>query len=326
MQGGLTIVQLCQLADVSRAGYYRRWQTRKPTEEELAVRSRIQELALKYRHYGYRPITRLLQREGWQVNHKRVLRLMREDNLLSLRRKKFVRTTDSGHQWHVYPNLARKMHVTGVDQLWVADITYVRLQREFIYVAVILDVYSRRVVGWAISRRLDSTIAQHALAQAIRTRKPSPGLVHHSDRGLQYACGDYVNLLEQHGIEISMSRPGNPYDNAFAETFMKTLKAEEVDGRQYRSFEEAQRSIGAFIEGFYNGERLHSALGYRSPLEFETMIDSKGGFHSPAYPRTASLTACEKVVGSKAKQMKGEERNAGSGARISTVSTGRRHY
>jgi transposase InsO family protein len=296
VQGSLSIVELCQLTGVSRASYYRRWQTRKPAEEELAVRNRIQEFALKYRHYGYRPMTRLLKREGWIVNHKRVLRLMREDNLLSLRRKKFVLTTDSDHQWQVYPNLARRMSVTSRDQLWAADITYVRLQREFIYVAVILDVYSRRVVGWAVSRKLDSTVAQHALAQAIRTRKPGPGLVHHSDRGWQYACGDYVNLLEQHGIEISMSRPGNPYDNAFAETFMKTLKTEEVDARgQYRSFGEAQQSIGDFIEGFYNRDRLHSALGYRSPLEFENRIPTPamgnpvaanlGGSQAPPQPR-----------------------------------------
>ncbi len=321
MQGGLTILEACQLAAVSRASFYRRWQTRQPKEEDLAVRNRIQEFALKYRHYGYRPITRLLKREGWQVNHKRVLRLMREDNLLSLRRKKFVvPTTDSDHQWQVYPNLARKMHVSGVDQLWAADITYVRLQREFIYVAVILDVYSRRVVGWAISRQLDSTVAQQALAQAIRTRKPAAsGLVHHSDRGWQYACGDYVKLLEQHGIEISMSRPGNPYDNAFAETFMKTLKAEEVHARQYRSFAEAQQSIGQFIDAFYNRERLHSALGYCSPLEFETLLGT------PAIAKRAS-SRVENFVRSKPKQTRGQERKAGSGGRISTASTGRRDY
>jgi len=164
------------------------------------------------------------------------------------------------------------MEVNGLDQLWVADITYVRLQREFIYLAVILDVYSRRVVGWSISRNLDSTVAQQALTNAIRKRRPKGGLVHHSDRGWQYACHDYVALLDTHGIQVSMSRPGNPYDNAFAETFMKTLKTEEVDASQYRSFEEAQRSIGGFIESFYNGQRLHSALGYRTPAEFERAI------------------------------------------------------
>lgn len=274
VQGSLTVVELCQLAGVSRASYYRRWQVRQPTQEEMAVRDRVQRLALRYRYYGYRRIAVLLQREGWIVNHKRVLRLMREDNLLSLRRRKFVITTGSNHEWHIYPNAARRMEVTGLDQLWVADITYVRLQREFIYLAVILDAYSRRVVGWSISRNLDSTVAQQALANAIRKRRPQAGLVHHSDRGWQYACHDYVALLAGHGIEVSMSRPGNPYDNAFAETFMKTLKTEEVDASQYRSFAEAQQSIGGFIESFYNGERLHSALGYRNPAEFERAIST----------------------------------------------------
>lgn len=268
----LTIQQFCQLAGVSRATYYRRWQRREPKQEEMAVRDRLQELALKYRHYGYRPMTRLLKREGWVVNHKRVLRLMREDNLLSLRRRQFVITSDSDHDWQVFPNLARRMQVSAIDQLWAADITYVRLKTEFIYLAVILDVFSRRVVGWAISRNLDSGVAQQALLQAIETRRPRPGLVHHSDRGWQYACRDYVSLLAQHGIQPSMSRPANPYDNAFAESFMKTLKAEEVDASRYRSFEQAQQSIGRFIEGFYNIERLHSALGYCSPAEFETAI------------------------------------------------------
>jgi transposase InsO family protein len=270
MQGSVDIVEMCQLAGVSRASYYRGWQTRKPSEEDMAVRDRVQRLALRYRYYGYRPITRLLKREGWVVNHKRVLRLMREDNLLSLRRRKFVITTDSAHNWHVYPNLARRMQVSGINQLWVADITYVRLQQEFIYLAVILDVYSRRVVGWNLSRQLDSGIAQQALKMAWDQRRPAPGLVHHSDRGLQYACGEYVKRLESYGMTISMSRPGNPYDNAWAESFMKTLKVEEVDGRRYRNFDHAESCIGTFIEEIYNQQRLHSALDYCSPVEFET--------------------------------------------------------
>jgi len=269
MQGGLRILDFCQLAGVSRASYYRRWQKRKPTEEEMAVRDRVQRLAVRYRYYGYRAITRLLKREGWVVNHKRVLRLMREDNLLSLRRRKFVITTDSAHDWQVYPNLARRMQVSGINQLWVADITYVRLQQEFIYLAVILDVYSRRVVGWSLSRQLDSGIAQQALKMAWDQRRPAAGLVHHSDRGLQYACGEYVKRLESYGMTISMSRPGNPYDNAWAESFMKTLKVEEVDGRRYRNFDHAESCIGTFIEEIYNQQRLHSALDYRSPVEFE---------------------------------------------------------
>lgn len=272
MQGGLTILDFCQLAGVSRASYYRRWQRRKPSEEQMAVRDRVQRLALRYRYYGYRPITRLLKREGWVVNHKRVLRLMREDNLLSLRRRKFVITTDSAHDWKVYPNLARRMQVSGINQLWVADITYVRLQQEFIYLAVILDVYSRRVVGWSLSRQLDSRFAQQALKMAWDQRRPAPGLVHHSDRGLQYSCGEYVQQLESYGMTISMSRPGNPYDNAWAESFMKTLKVEEVDGRRYRNFDHAESCIGTFIEDIYNQQRLHSALEYRSPVDFEAAL------------------------------------------------------
>jgi putative transposase len=275
MQGGLNIFEMCQLAGVSRASYYRGWQNQQPEEEEVALRDQLQRLALKYRYYGYRPLTKLLKREGWVVNHKRVLRIMRQDNLLSLRRKKFVITTQSGHGWHIYPNLARWVTTTKVNQLWVADITYVRLRYEFVYVAIILDVYSRRVVGWSIGEHVDSGLAQQALQKALEQRRPNPGLIHHSDQGWQYACGDYIKLLEQHEIEISMSRRGNPYDNAFAESFMKTLKTEEVDRRQYRSLEEAAASIGVFIEDFYNGERLHSALGYRSPTEFEAQFEGR---------------------------------------------------
>ena len=272
VQGGLNIAQMCQLAGVSRASYYRSEQSSDSKVEEMAVRDRLQRFALKYRYYGYRPITKLLKREGWQINHKRVLRMMREDNLLSLRRRKFVSTTDSRHRNEVHPNLARRMKVTQIDELWVADITYVRLQREFVYLAIVLDVFSRRVVGWAVDQYLDSRLAQRALNQAIEARKPKPGLVHHSDRGWQYACRDYIALLQQFGIEPSMSRAGNPYDNAFAESFMKTLKTEEVDARRYRSLEDAHQSIQVFIDGFYNAERLHSALGYTSPAEYEAAI------------------------------------------------------
>lgn len=270
MQGdGLAIRQMCELTAVSRASYYRSWRRKEPKQEEAALRDAIQRLALKDRHCGYRRIGRWLKREGWEVNHKRLLRLMREDNLLSIRRRRFIVTTDSEHSWRVYPNLARDMLVSGSNQLWVADITYIRLQREFIYLAVILDVYSRRVVGWSVSRVLDRRIAQEALEMALNRRRPRHGLIHHSDRGVQYACGEYVKRLEANGITISMSRPGNPYDNAWAESFMKTLKVEEVDGRRYRDIDEAVHSIGRFIEEMYNGQRLHSALGYRSPAEFE---------------------------------------------------------
>jgi len=276
MQGsGLTIREMCESASVSRASYYRSWRKTEPKQEELTLRDAIQRLALKDRHYGYRRISQQLKREGWVVNHKRVLRLMREDNLLSIRRRRFVVTTDSEHDWRVYPNLARSMVLSGLNQLWVADITYIRLQQEFIYLAVILDVYSRRVVGWSISRELDSRFARQALESALRQRQPASGLIHHSDRGVQYACGDYVKRLEDRQITISMSRPGNPYDNAWAESFMKTLKVEEVDGRRYRDFDEAASLIGRFIEDIYNEHRLHSALGYRSPMEFEAEIGSR---------------------------------------------------
>jgi transposase InsO family protein len=227
MQGGsLSVRELCQTAAVSRASYYRRWRKQEPREEQIAVRDAIQRLALENRHYGYRRITRLLKRDGWEINHKRVLRLMRADNLLCIRRRRFVITTDSDHSWRVYPNLAPRMQVRGINQLWVADITYVRLKQEFIYLAVILDVYSRRVVGWNISRQLGGSISQQALEMAIDQRQPAPGLIHHSDRGVQYACGQYVEKLQEAGIVISMSRPGNPWDNAWAESFMRTLKTD----------------------------------------------------------------------------------------------------
>jgi putative transposase len=267
--GGLTIREMCESARVSRASYYRSWKQREPKQEQTALRDAIQRLALKDRHCGYRRIGRFLKRQGWLVNHKRVLRLMREDNLLSIRRRRFVITTDSNHRWRIYPNLARYAVVSEVNQLWVADITYVRLQQEFIYLAVILDLYSRRVVGWNISRRLNSDVAQRALELALKQRQPKPGLIHHSDRGIQYACREYVRRLEENGITISMSRPGNPYDNAWAESFMKTLKIEEVNGQRYRNFTHAESSIGNFIDEVYNQQRLHSALDYRSPAEFE---------------------------------------------------------
>jgi putative transposase len=278
--GGLTIREMCESSRVSRASYYRSWRKQEPKQEEAALRDAIQRRALRDRHCGYRRIGRWLKREGWLVNHKRVLRLMREDNLLSIRRRRFIVTTDSAHPWRIYPNLARRIVLSAINQLWVADITYVRLQQEFIYLAVILDVYSRRVVGWSISRQLDSSVAQQALESALKQRQPARGLIHHSDRGVQYACGDYVKRLEGAGMTISMSRPGNPWDNAWAESFMKTLKVEEVDGRRYRNFDHARSLIGSFIEELYNGERLHSALDYRSPTEFESEIE-KGAFEFP---------------------------------------------
>jgi transposase InsO family protein len=237
----------------------------------MDLRDAIQKIALEMPAYGRRRITAELKRRGWKVNHKRVHRIMREDNLLCLRQRKFVVTTDSHHKHPVYPNVAAGMEVTAVNRLWVADITYIRLETEFIYLAVILDAFSRRVVGWALDRTLEAVLVIAALRRALEERRPAPGLVHHSDRGVQYACGDYTSLLKEHEITISMSRKGNPYDNAACESFMKTLKYEEVYRQEYRDLAEALASVGEFINRTYNQKRLHSALGYRPPEEFERM-------------------------------------------------------
>jgi transposase InsO family protein len=270
-QGDLTVERMCALAGVNRAGYYRHWKRSEPRQEETAVRDAIQRIALSNRRYGYRRIAAQLRRDGLVANHKRVLRLMRRDNLLCLRKRQFVPvTTDSRHSWRIVSNLARDLVPTGLDQLWVADITYIRLAEEFAYLAVVIDAFSRRVIGWALDLHLRADLAIAALKMAIAARRPQPGtLIHHSDRGVQYACGDYTRLLEAHGIQPSMSRVGNPYDNARAESFMNTLKQEEVDGRDYRDIDEARERIGTFIEQVYNRQRLHSALAYRPPAEFE---------------------------------------------------------
>jgi transposase InsO family protein len=273
-QGEIGIERTCRLAGLSRAGYYRHWQASAPRQEEVALRDAIQRLALGNRHYGYRRIAALLGQEGWKANHKRVLRLMREDNILCLRKRAFMPiTTDSRHGWRVVPNLARGMALTGLDQLWVADITYVHLAEEFAYLAIVLDAFSRKVIGWALETHLRVELAIAALDMALAARRPPPGsLIHHSDRGVQYACGDYTAILASHDIQASMSRVGNPYDNAKAESFMKTLKQEEIDGSAYRNAEDARSQIGRFIEQVYNRQRLHSALDYRPPEEYEAKL------------------------------------------------------
>ena len=260
---------MCRATDVSRAGYYRFLKPVAEKAEEMKLRDAIQKQAVAMPAYGYRRITAALQRAGWEVNHKRVLRLMRADNLLCLRKRAFVRTTDSDHDLRIYPNLARELKPSGLNQLWVADITYIRLLLEFVYLAVILDAFSRRVIGWALGRTLEAKLALAALQMAIARGRVTPGLVHHSDRGVQYASKDYVELLTEHAILISMSRRGNPYDNAQAESFIKTLKYEEVYRNEYLDFADARRCIGKFIESVYNENRLHSALGYLPPAEFE---------------------------------------------------------
>ncbi|MEX2697687.1 IS3 family transposase [Rhizobium mongolense] len=270
-QGEFNIDRMCWLAGVSRASYYRHWLDSAPRRAETGLRDLIQKMALGNAHYGYRRIGALLRREGWQVNHKCILRIMREDNLLCLRARPFVpTTTNSRHGWQVVPNLARGMILNGVNQLWVADITFLHLAEEFAFLAVVLDAFSRRVVGWALDTHLRASLAIEALEMAITDRQPVAGsLVHHSDRGVQYACGAYSELLHLHGIQASMSRVGNPYDNAKAESFMKTLKQEEVQGLAYRDADDARRRIGAFIDTVYNAQRLHSALDYLTPEEYE---------------------------------------------------------
>jgi putative transposase len=270
MQGNLSIERMCQLACVSRAGFYRSLQEQKPVEEDMEVRSTIQKIFVEHkRRYGYRRVSAELRRRGMPVNHKRVARLMREDNLLAVQPKSFVVTTDSDHELEVCLNLASRMKLTGINQLWVADITYIRLHREFVYLAVILDAFSRKVVGWELARTLAARLPIAALEKAIADRQPPPGVVHHSDRGIQYACGDYVDILRKHGMIPSMSRPANPYDNASCESFMKTLKREEINAGEYRDLDHLRENIAAFVDGYYNRVRLHSALGYKPPEEFE---------------------------------------------------------
>jgi transposase InsO family protein len=263
---------LCRLAGVCRSGYYRQWQAIAPRQEETNLRDAVQRLALANRRYGYRRISALLHREGWNVNHKRVLRVMHDDNLLCLRSKSFFpRTTNSSHEWRIVPNLARGLVLTDIDQLWVADITYIHMIETFSYLAIVLDAFSRKVIGWALEEHLKAELAITALNMAIERRSPTRGqIIHHSDRGVQYACADYTKRLKECDIRPSMSRVGNPYDNAKAESFMKTLKQEEVNATTYKDANDARNRIGAFLEETYNRQRIHSALSYLTPDEYES--------------------------------------------------------
>jgi putative transposase len=264
---------MCQLAGVSRASYYRHWLETVPDEAEMAIRAAIQKVVLAHhRRYGYRRVTADLHRQGMTINHKHVLRIMQEDNLLAIRYRKYVLTSNSRHECEVYLNLAARMTLTGINQLWVADITYIHLRTEFVFLAVVIDRFSRKAIGWALDRTLTSRVSITALRLAIQQRKPPPGVVHHADQGIQYACADYVEELKTNGMVPSMSRPANPWDNAFCESFMKTFKQEEIYCHQYRDFQELSDHIEEFIGNYYNAQRLHSALGYRTPEEFERDI------------------------------------------------------
>ena len=268
----IDVSHLCQIAGLSRASFYRRFEDRPVLEADVELLSQIQMLCLKHKYYGYRRITACLRRQGQVVNAKRVQRLMREDNLIALRRKPFAPPpSDRRHGFLIVPNLIRGLAPSAPDQIWVADITYIRLRESFAYLAVILDSFSRKVVGWALAEHLDASLAVKALDKALAARMPNhSSLIHHSDRGVQYASVDYRSRLAEHDITISMSRPGNPYDNAKAESFMKTLKTEEVNASRFKNLNEAQISIAHFIDTIYNTTRLHSALGYCPPLEFES--------------------------------------------------------
>jgi putative transposase len=285
----MTIERMCTLAAVSRASYYR-YGVPKPDadEEESRLRDAIQRAALASRQYGYRRITHALRAEGWSVNHKRVARLMQQDNLLAIRKRRFVpQTTNSEHDFDVAINVARRLTPTATNQLWVADLTYVRLGCVDVFVAVVMDAFSRKIVGWNLGPKLTTDLALTALQTAIESRQPAPGLIHHSDRGVQYASAAYVDLLLQHSMIASMSRPGNPYDNAKCERFMKTLKQEEIRCFEYTDMEDLRAHLSIFFDRYYNAARLHSALGYRSPDEFERQA---GASTKPEIPRAPSMS------------------------------------
>jgi putative transposase len=276
LQGSLAIERMCFLAGVSRAGFYRYLRAEDPWQEEMDVRSEVQKIVLEHHgRYGYRRITAELRRQGMPVNHKRVARLLREDNLVSSELQRYDgNSADPQGQGEIYVNLANRLKLTGPNQVWVADITFIRLKREFVYLAVVLDKFSRRVVGWNVDRTLTARLPLVALEMALEGRSPGTGLVHHSDRGAQYAHAEYLRILRDHGAIPSVSRPGRPYDNGYCERFFRTLKQEEIGTREYKDLEDLRLHIADFIDRYYNRQRLHSALGYLPPAEFEGITAS----------------------------------------------------
>ncbi len=265
----LSVRRLCALVGAGRTWYYTHPSPDAVATRDTALRDAIERLVLEFPGYGYRRVTEALRRDGWEVNHKRVLRVMRQEALLCQLQRRFGVTTDSGHALRTYPNLLAGATLGGPDQAWVADITYIRLPTTFAYLACILDAWSRRCVGWQLSRAIDTTLTLAALDRALTSRRPPPGLIHHSDRGVQYASTAYIARLLDAGALASMSATGNPYDNAKAESFFKTLKREEVYLNHYQTFHDAEANLSHFIGDVYNAKRLHSSLGYRPPSEFE---------------------------------------------------------
>lgn len=291
--GVLKVTRMCTALGLDRSGIYR--QQPRPSELEIALRDATQRIAVAWPNYGYRMVTHQLRRQQWEVGFRRVRRIMREDNLVCLRRRKsWIRYPR--HKLPRYPNLALGFTPTGINQMWIADLTYVRLCLGFVYLAVILDAFSRRALGWALGRVLDAELTVVALRMALRRRQPNLGCIHHSDGGVQYAARSYVDLLDQHGLRPSMSRPGRPTDNPRLERFIKTLKYDEVYLREYEDFEEAQASIGKFIDVVYNHKRLHSMLGYVPPAEFEASLQKLSTQSTDSTPAATTMHLISSVT------------------------------